>query len=73
MSTALFPLEQLSGIVRYLVILNPFTHVINILRMLIFGETIIFSQAAPVVLLFSGLGMAGFALALWRLKRETVC
>ena len=73
MSTALFPLDQLSGTVRCLVILNPFTHIINNLRMLIFGEKIIFVQTAQVVLLFAGLGAAGFALALWRLKREMVC
>ncbi len=72
LSTALFPAENLSGGLAIAVNLNPFTHIINALRSLIFGETIIIKDILPVILLFAIMCSMSFILALWRLKKETV-
>lgn len=71
LSPALFPLENLSGGLKIAVMLNPFTHIINALRSLIFGETILFGDILPVIALFAVMCCGSFALALWRLKKET--
>ena len=72
LSTALFPAESLSGGLAVAVNLNPFTHIINALRSLIFGETIVIKDILPVILLFSIMCSISFILALWRLRKETV-
>jgi ABC-2 type transport system permease protein len=72
LSPALFPLESLSGGLKIAVMLNPFTHIINALRRLIFGKTILFGDILHVTLLFAVLCCGSFALAMWRLKKETV-
>lgn len=72
LSTALFPKEGLSGELSAIVNLNPFTHVINILRRLIFEKTILIEDILPIVLLFLVLCLFSFSLALWRLNKETV-
>lgn len=71
LSTALFPAENLSGGLKIAVILNPFTHIINALRRLIFGETILVYDILPVIALFAVMCCGSFALAMWRLKKET--
>lgn len=71
LSTALFPMENLSGGLKIAVMLNPFTHIINALRRLIVGETIMFGDILPVIALFAVMGCGSFALAMWRLKKET--
>lgn len=72
LSSALFPSESLTGGLAVAVNLNPFTHIINALRYIIFDESIDFVYIMPVVLLFVILCSAIFSLALWRLKKETV-
>ena len=71
LSTALFPLEGLTGTLRTIVLINPFTHIINVLRSLIVGNTILFSDVLPVILLFMVMCIGSFLLAMWRLKKET--
>lgn len=71
LSSALFPPENLSGGLAVAVKLNPFTHVINALRSLIFREKIVFSEVLPVILLFVLMCCGSYALAMWRLKKET--
>jgi ABC-2 type transport system permease protein len=71
LSSALFPSENLSGGLAIAVKLNPFTHIINALRSLIFGETILFGDILPVIALFTVMCCGGFTLAIWRLKKET--
>lgn len=71
LSSALFPSENLSGGLKTAVMLNPFTHIINALRSLIFGETIVFGDILPVIALFAVLCCGSFVLAMWRLKNET--
>jgi ABC-2 type transport system permease protein len=70
LSTALFPPETLSGVLAVVVMLNPFTHIINALRSLIFGETILFGNILPVIALFTVMCCGSFALAIWRLEKE---
>jgi ABC-2 type transport system permease protein len=71
LSTALFPAENLSGVLKIAVNLNPFTHIINALRSLILGDFISFKFILPVILLFVIMCACSFALALWRLNKET--
>ncbi|MBW4829478.1 MAG: ABC transporter permease [Clostridiaceae bacterium] len=71
LSSALFPPENLSGGLAVAVKLNPFTHVINALRSLIFREKIVFSEVLPIILLFVLMCCGSYALAMWRLKKET--
>lgn len=71
MSTALFPAENLQGGLKIAVMLNPFTHIINALRKLILDGSVSINNILPVVLLFAAMCCASFALAMWRLKRET--
>lgn len=72
LSTALFPLQNLSGTLRTVVLLNPFTHVINLLRNLMLENTISLPDVLHVVLLFTILCFGSFILAMWRLKKETI-
>jgi ABC-2 type transport system permease protein len=72
MSTALFLPGNLSGVLAAAVSLNPFTHIINALRSLISGGTVSLGEILPVVLLFAVMCCGSFALAMWRLKKETV-
>ncbi len=71
LSTALFPIEGLTGTLRTIVLINPFTHIINLLGSLIVGNTTIFSDVLPVILLFVIMYFGSFLLAMWRLKKET--
>ena len=71
LSTALFPSENLSRGLKIAVMLNPFTHIINALRKLILGDRILFGDILPVIALFAVMCFGSFALAMWRLKKET--
>jgi ABC-2 type transport system permease protein len=71
LSSALFPPENLTGALAAVVSLNPFTHIINALRSLIFSEVVQFRDILPVILLFSAMCCGSFALAMWRLRKET--
>ena len=71
-STALFPMESISGILKIAVMINPFTHIINCLRSLILGTSIDWQNLLLVTGIFICLCLGSFILALWRLKKETV-
>ncbi|AZO96676.1 hypothetical protein D7D81_07660 [Halocella sp. SP3-1] len=70
LSPALFPLESLPGGLAVAINLNPFTHIINALRSLIFGKTILLGDIMPVVALLAVMCCGSFGLAMWRLKKE---
>lgn len=72
LSSALFPADNLRGILKILVTVNPFTHVIDVLRGLIMGQSISVEGILPVILLFTGLCICSFLLAMWKMKRELV-
>ena len=71
LSTALFPADGLSGGLKIAVNLNPFTHVINVLRDLILQGDIVFHDVSFVVLLLIGMCGISFSWAFHRLKKET--
>lgn len=70
-STALFPMNSISGGLKIAVILNPFTHIINCLRSLILGSFIDWSNLLLISGVFILLCTISFSFALWKLKRET--
>ena len=70
LSTALFPAEQLSGALGVAVRLNPFTHVINVIRSLFLENVISFSNILPVILLLTIMCFGSFAFAVWKLQGE---
>ncbi len=72
MSTALIAQSDLKGKLKFIVELNPFTHVINILRdVLLYGQVNILS-ALKVIVLMAILSSVVFMLANYRLKKETI-
>lgn len=71
LSSALFPTDHLSGGLAIAVMLNPFTHIIDALRSLIFGERILFENILPVIALLAVMCCGSFALAMRRLEKET--
>ncbi len=71
LSSALFPTENLLGGLKVAVMLNPFTHIINALRSLILGEPILLGDILGVIVLFTVLCCGSYALAIWRLQKET--
>lgn len=70
LSTALFPADELQGLLGTVVRLNPLTHVINALRSIVLYGTVDLKTAASVVGLLLLLGAGSFGWALWRLERE---
>lgn len=72
LSTALFPAEGLQGFLSFAIQLNPFTHVINILRTFILDGTVETQQLFFVLILFVMLDIISFAWARSRLKKETI-
>lgn len=71
LSSALFPIENLSGGLAIAVKINPFTHIINALRNLVLEKTIVLGDVLPVILLFLVMCCGSFMLAMRRLKKET--
>ena len=71
-STALFPMDSISGGLKIAVMINPFTHIINCLRSLILGTSIDWQNLLLVTVVFICLCSMSFVLAFWRLKKETV-
>lgn len=72
LSTALFPANSLSGILKIAVNLNPFTHVINILRSLILQEGIILINVIYVLLLLIFMDCLVFVWTAVRLRQVTI-
>ncbi|WMJ85830.1 ABC transporter permease [Anaerocolumna sp. MB42-C2] len=71
LSTALFPEDGLSGGLKIAVNLNPFTHVINVLRDLILQGDIVYRDVSFVIVLLIGMCGISFSWAFHRLKKET--
>ncbi len=71
LSTALFPADKLSGGLAIAVKLNPFTHVINVLRALMVQGDIVLGDICFVLLLLTVMCAVSFFWALYRLKKET--
>ena len=71
LSTALFPADRLSGGLKAAVNCNPFTHVINILRDLIFQDRIVPHTVISVIVMLVVMCSISFLWAFYRLKKET--
>ena len=71
LSTALFPADGLSGGLKIAVNLNPFTHVINILRDLILQGNIVYRDVSFVVVLLIGMCGISFSWAFHKLRKKT--
>lgn len=71
LSTALFPANEIDGVLGMLINLNPFTHVINALRSLILYGHIECEELFFVIILFIFMAGISFVWALYRLKKET--
>ena len=69
-STALFPLDSIRGGFRIAIMLNPFTHIINCLRILVFESSIYWQQILFAAGLFLILCCFSFMLAVWSLKKD---
>lgn len=70
LSTALFPADTLTGGLKVAIHLNPFTHVINALRMLILEQNIEYSAILPVIVLLVVMSGISFAWAHHCLAKE---
>lgn len=71
LSTALFPADTLTGGLKIAVNFNPFTHVINVLRLLILQKTVDFDAILYVSIMLFTMGCMSFLWALHRLQKET--
>lgn len=71
LSTALFPADEIKGILAIIIKLNPFTHVIDALRSLMIYGNIELIRTYYVLLLFIIMCGISFLYALHRLKKET--
>ena len=71
LSTALFPANEIDGVLGTIINLNPFTHVINALRSLILYGYIGCDELFFVIILFTFMAGSSFVWALHRLKKET--
>lgn len=71
-STALFPMDNMSEGIKTAVMVNPFTHIINCMRSLTLRNAIDWQSILAVVCIFICLCCGSFALALWKLRKETV-
>lgn len=70
-SSALIPFEQLRGGFQIAAMINPFTHVVNSLRMLVQGTMIDWFQLFSVVGLLLVLGAISFIAAVYSLKKDS--
>jgi ABC-2 type transport system permease protein len=71
LSTALFPSHTLTGWLAIAVNLNPFTHVINLLRTLMIEGNVKILQPMLVIDMLIVMSGISFLWALSRLKKET--
>lgn len=71
LSTALFPVDEIKGVLAIAIKLNPFTHVIDALRSLILYGNIEFARILNVLFLFVIMCGISFLWAFYRLKKET--
>lgn len=70
LSNALFPVDNIKGILAFVININPFTHVISAIRSLLLYGTINISNYFFVVCLFLVIASMSFGWAFCRLKKE---
>ncbi|RVU55447.1 ABC transporter permease [Anaerosphaera multitolerans] len=70
LSSALFPIDEIGGILKVAINLNPFTHVINSLRSIMVTGTVQGTEIYFSILLLIVLSLVAFVFANKRLKKE---
>lgn len=68
LSSALFPTENITGILKILINLNPFTHMINIIRIILITGSIPIYQTLFIIILFIILNIIMFIISTIKLK-----
>lgn len=71
LSSALFPADKLAGGMKVIINLNPFTHVINLLRSIILTGDINTKYVAFTLLMLGVMGCLSLSWAVSRLKAQT--
>lgn len=72
LSSALFPVRDLRGPLAAAIALNPYTHMINILRTLITTDRVPLRETLSVIILFLILCSLGYLLAAKSLRKQTL-
>lgn len=72
LSTALFPADNINGVLAVIINMNPFTHMIYVLRSIVLYGTIEIESILFVLSLFVVMGSISFWWALHNLKKETI-
>lgn len=70
LSSALFPIDEIGGVLKVIINLNPFTHVINSLRSIMMTGTVQGTEIYFSILLLIVLSLVAFVFANKRLKKE---
>lgn len=70
LSSALFPIDEINGVLKVIINLNPFTHVINSLRSIMMTGTVQGTEIYLSILLLIVLSLVAFVFANIRLKKE---
>ncbi|MGF3194917.1 ABC transporter permease [Facklamia sp. P13055] len=70
LSSALFPIDKISGILKVIINLNPFTHVINSIRTIMFTGVFNVTEVGISTILLSALSLISFLFANKQLKKE---
>ena len=70
LSPALFPIDQINGMLKTIINLNPFTHIINSLRSIMLQGILVSSEIYFSIFLLIILSIITFILASHRLKKQ---
>ena len=70
LSSALFPIDRINGFLKVIINLNPFTHVINSIRAIMFDEVFNVTEVYTSILLLFILSLISFYFANKQLKKE---
>mgnify|MGYP001101039588 CR=1 FL=1 len=70
LSSALVPLENISGGFRLVVLINPFTYIVNGIRLILINECIRFHEVMMIISMLIVMCCASLILALWKLNSE---
>lgn len=71
LSSALFPVDEMKGLLKIFINLNPFTHVINSIRSVLLYGTIQKNETLFSILLLAVIAGLSFCFAKYRLHKET--
>lgn len=70
LSTALFPVDEISGFLKVLITINPFTHVIDSIRSIMLTGTVQSNDIYVSIILLIVMSILAFIFANHRLKKE---